>query len=210
MNHLLQPLKLQLASSYLLYIINFVLVGIGIALIKIIGNIELYAILYILEIAFSIIIGILNYSVSGDTYYALKHDRHHFVYASLIINVLNAIIISALFCIIPVLFNERIKILDVLAILLVFITSYSLGSVYSLYISRIKYINGIFLIAILIIFIIFGNFFKELFINNMNQFIYGFTNLKYTLKEIWEIIIFACLGFALTLASSLKYLYLKK
>ena len=203
MNNLMQALKLQLASSYKIYIANFILVIIGTVLAFFFGEnaLESYAYILGLEFTFTIVVGIYDYKVVAKTYYSLKHDRKYFIISSILINIINALIMLIIYFVIALITNNQIKLINVLNYYLSFIFLYSLANAYALYISKLKIVNFILLITLALFIILFGHVVRDLLITITNCLIASSDKLNPNVLIISSLI----LSPILVILNSIKY-----
>lgn len=164
MNNLMQPLKLQIAASFKIYIANIIIMIASSLLVYFIGNasIENFAFILGFEIIFTLVMGVINYSVIGKTYYSLKHDRRLFTLSSLIINLLNALIILILYFLYVLLSKSEITFTNMLNYFLLFVSLYSIANTYSLIMNKYKLANFIVLISLALLCLLFGHISRDL------------------------------------------------
>ncbi len=207
MNNLMQPLKLQFASSYKAYILNLFVIILGCVLAYFIGDnsIESYSYILGFEYLFTIGIGVYNVSTIGKTYYDLKHDRRLFIISSIIINLINSIFMLILYFAIIILTSNTILPINLFNYLLSFILIYSLANTYGLFTNKVKYINLVCVIITLTFCLLFGHIAREIIINIANSFMLPAQDYNYALKADVAIIISIILIFLLNLFNTLKY-----
>ena len=203
MNNLMQPLKLQFASSYKAYILNLFVIILGCVLAYFIGDnsIESYSYILGFEYLFTIAIGVYNVSTIGKTYYDLKHDRRLFIISSIIINLINSVFMLILYFAIIILTNNTI----IFNYFLSFILIYSLANTYGLFTNKVKYINLVCVIVTLTFCLLFGHIAREVIINITNSFILLAQDCNYILKADVAVIISIILIILLNLFNTLKY-----
>ena len=165
-SHIFQALKLQISSSYKFYLIYY-LVNIALCLlIYFLKNIiELYSVLFIISFAYTFLMGVLNYSVSGMAYYSLKHDKRPFIISSLIINAINSLILSGIFLMSQILFTGNILIVSIVVYFLLMGLSYTFGSSVSIFLQNKKVINIILVTILLVLTLVLSSILKDGFIN---------------------------------------------
>lgn len=170
MNNLMQPLKLQLAASYKIYILNFIVLIASSLLVYFLGDasLENFAFIIAFEFIFTFVMGVINYSVIGKTYYSLKHDRRLFTLSSFLINVLNALFMLILYFICVVLSKNNIDIIKLITYLLLFIGLYSLANTYALIMNKYKLVNFVILISLALLCFLFGHLTREIIIKITN------------------------------------------
>ena len=207
MNNLMQALKLQLASSYKIYIANFILVIIGTILAFFLGEnaLDSYAYILGLEFIFIIAIGLYNFKVIGKTYYSLKHNRKYFIISSLVINIINAILMLIIYFVIILSTNNQIKIINIINYWLSFILLYSLANAYALFVSNLKIINYIILIIMSLFVILFGHLIRELLIIVTESFFTSNEVLNPIISIICNLILTAFLNVINTLKYNKRY-----
>lgn len=207
MNNLMQPLKLQFASSYKAYILNLFVIILGCILAYFVGDNSITSYSYILgfEYLFTIAIGIYSFSIIGKTYYDLKHDRRLFIISSIIINLINSIFMLILYFVVILLTNNKVIPINLFNYLLSFVLTYSLANTYGLYAKDVKYINIICVIITLLLFILLGHIAREILINITNAFILPEQSLKYIIKADLAIVINLVLIIIFNIFNTLKY-----
>lgn len=161
--------------AYLLWYILFVIISfLGLAAIIAFGgnnanNYQDFLIVFLIVcFAFSLFMGIYEYSSLCFTYLNLKVSRSSFYFSSIIHSIFNGLFITFILVIFDIIlknrlsssiFNSSSAILLTLAINTLF---YLIGSFFTLILQNIKYIKTIIYLLVLIIFSVFGVKIKDL------------------------------------------------
>lgn len=207
MSNLMQPLKLQLAASYKIYLVNLIIIVIGTICSYFFGNnsIDNYAYILGFEVVFTFVMGVSDYAIVGKTYTSLKHDRRLFTLSSIIMNLSNAIFMLIFYFLCLILTKNQFNVLNVLNYLFAFISLYTLANTYALLVNKFKIVNYILLISLALVCLLFGHITREILVNITNTFIVSYQDLDFTLKPDIAILINFALAASLNVLNTLKY-----
>lgn len=207
MSNLMQPLKLQLAASYKIYLLNLIIIIVGTLCAYFFGNnlIDNYAYVLGFELVFTFVIGVSNYAIVGKTYTSLKHDRRLFTVSSVIMNLANAIFMLIVFFLCLILTKSSFVLLNLVNFLCTFILLYTLANTYALLINKHKKVNYILLIVLALVCLLFGNITREILVNITNSYFIEDIDFKFILKPNIAILISFILSFALNVFNAFKY-----
>lgn len=202
MNHLMQPLKLQLRSSILPFVINFVLAVIFIILVKVLNNsLEYYLMLFVCEILFTFFFGLFNFNTLGHTYSSLKHDKHSFCLSSFIINVINACIIIIVFVIACLFMYSKANVFSIVVYFSIQLLAFTLGNTYSLFLAKNRLTNIITFIIVTSLSLLLGKY----IMNGFNEFFDKLFNNDFYLVGLIVMIISVVLTICLDIINNMKY-----